>query len=174
MTKVTGRLGRAEQDSLFPEFRTEEEREAPVEDSAGIRGEHRRREPAIFSVMARLAQLLSEETAAIRAGDFETFAELQRQKSALVRQAERLEHNPSALEAAEALDPEALKAKLESFNTTVETNMRTIGAVSDAIGHVRQQAIRKLEEEKGDGVYSKDGEKKSLHRLSLNDTQVKL
>ncbi|MEM9809764.1 MAG: hypothetical protein AAF788_00915 [Pseudomonadota bacterium] len=172
MSKTTQRLTRADRDSLFPEFRFEDEDEI-LEDKPEIQ-ERPVREPVVMSVMRRLADLLAEETAAIRAGNFEGFAELQREKGILIRQAERLEHDPKALDAVEGLDADTLRVKLQSFNGTVETNMRALGAVKDAIVHVREQAIKRLEEEKGDGVYSKDGERKSLHRLSLNETKVKL
>lgn len=168
------RLGKAERDSLFPEFRVDEDNLDAEELREEAVPEPKKPEPLALSVMGRLAELLARETRLIREGRFEEFAELQREKGQLIRQAERLEHNRSAMEAVEQLDPEALKAKLEGFNATIETNMRAIGAVKDAIIHIRSQAIRKLEEEKGDGVYSKDGEKKSLHRLSLNETHVKL
>ncbi|MEO1399105.1 MAG: flagellar export chaperone FlgN [Pseudomonadota bacterium] len=174
MSKSLGRPAPIDHDSLFPEFREEEahtELDGVSTEDLSIRP---KKDPVVLSVLAKLAKLLADETTAIRAGDFEAFAELQRQKGSLIRQAERLENNRSAYEAMESLEPEALKAKLDGFTETVESNMRTIGAVKDAIGHVRTQAIKKLEEEKGDGVYSKDGERKSLHRLSLNETQVKL
>jgi hypothetical protein len=166
------RLEDADRDHLFPEFRRGEDEVA--DEAPSTLDERPKREPAILSVMRKLADLLADEARLIREGNFEAFAELQREKGILIRQAERLERNPSALEAVEALEPEALKEKLESFNDTVGRNMRAIGAVKDAITHVRSRAIRRLEEEKGDGVYSKDGERKSLHRLSLNETQVKL
>ncbi|MEE4211513.1 MAG: hypothetical protein V2I43_19890 [Parvularcula sp.] len=166
------RLEDADRDHLFPEFRREED--AAATEEAPALPQRPQREPAILSVMRRLADLLGEEARLIREGNFEAFAELQREKGVLIRQAERLERNPSALEAVEALDPAALKEMLEGFNETVGRNMRAIGAVKDAIIQVRSRAIRRLEEEKGDGVYSKDGERKSLHRLSLNETKVKL
>lgn len=172
MSKAPMRLGRAEQDTLFPEFRFDDD--VPHEEEIVPAPARPKREPLVLSVMSRLADVLAEETGAIRAGDFGKFNELQREKGDLIRQAERLEASRSATTAMEQLEPEALQAKLEGFNETVETNMRAISAVKDAITHVREQAIKKLEEEKGDGVYSRDGEKKSLHRLSLNETQVKL
>lgn len=174
MSRTPTRLGRAERDSLFPEFRLDDDDHEVAPEEAPVPALPAKPEPLIISVMARLAEVLAEETRLIRAGDFEAFSELQREKGELIRKAERLENNRSALAAVEGLEPEALKAKLEGFNETVESNMRAIGAVKDAITHVRDQAIRKLEEEKGDGVYSKAGERKSLHRLSLNETQVKL
>lgn len=173
MSNTSRRLGRDDQDSYFPEFRLDEDETAAEELAApAIAGP--KKEPAVLSVMARLADVLSEETKAIRAGDFDRFAELQREKGQLIRQAERLEHSRSAHEGVEQIEPDTLKARLEGFNETVEANMRAIGAVKDAITQVRERAIKKLEEEKGDGVYSKDGGKKSLHRLSLNETKVKL
>ncbi|MEM9839114.1 MAG: hypothetical protein AAF830_08160 [Pseudomonadota bacterium] len=174
MSNSLNRPAPVDHDSLFPEFR-EDESHTDVDDVSTEELTSRpKKDPVVLSVMARLAKLLAEETEAIRKGNFEEFASLQRQKGNLIRQAERLQNSRSALDAMEGLEPEALKAKLEGFTETVEANMRTIGAVKDAIGHVRTQAIKKLEEEKGDGVYSKDGERKSLHRLSLNETQVKL
>ncbi|MEM1380815.1 MAG: flagellar export chaperone FlgN [Pseudomonadota bacterium] len=174
MNNPFDRTQQIDPESLFPEFRRDDVLTEIAAEGQRALPTRPKRDPLILSIMARLAQLLSEETAAIRAGEFEKFSELQRQKGSLIRQAERLENNRSAVEAVESLEPEALRAKLETFNETVEANMRTIGAVKDAIGHVRSQAIKKLEEEKGDGVYSKDGERKSLHRLSLNETKVKL
>ncbi|MCQ8185505.1 flagellar protein FlgN [Parvularcula maris] len=175
MKENVERLSREERESLFPEFRRDEraqpapEAEAAVEPTAKPKSE-----PLVLSVMAKLADVLRRETEVIKAGDFEGFAELQREKSDLIRQAERLEYNRGAMRAVEDLDPGELQARIGGFNKTVEGNMRAIGAVKDAIGQVRSQAIRKLEDEKGDGVYSKDGAKKSLQHLSLNGTQVKL
>jgi hypothetical protein len=175
MTKNVERLSRLDHDSLFPEFRRDEPEageEAAAE--ASPPSPKPKNEPLVLSVMAKLADVLRRETALIKAGDFEGFAELQREKSDLIRQAERLEYNRGAMRAVEELDPAELREKIGGFNKTVEGNMRAIGAVKDAIGQVRSQAIRKLEDEKGDGVYSKDGAKKSLHHLSLNGTKVKL
>jgi hypothetical protein len=170
------RLSRERRESLFPEFKREERgpTDEPAAEQTQLDNAPRKPEPLVLSVMAKLAAVLKRETELIRAGDFEGFAELQREKSDLIRQAERLEHNRGAMRAVEDLGPEDLKARLGGFNQTVEGNMRAIGAVKDAIGHVRDQAIRKLEDEKGDGVYSKQGAKKSLQHLSLNGTQVKL
>ncbi|NRA29805.1 MAG: hypothetical protein HRU11_06025 [Parvularculaceae bacterium] len=175
MNRSINRLTADDQDNLFPEFHSREERDASLaEHNETELPTKARKDPLILSVMSRLAAVLAEETAAVRAGDFEAFNEIQRQKGTLIRQAERLQNNQSALNAVDQIDTEVFKSKLDEFNNTVETNMRTIGAVKDAITHVRHQAIKKLEEEKGDGVYSKDGERKSLHRLSLNETKVKL
>ncbi|MEM7740835.1 MAG: hypothetical protein AAF225_08540 [Pseudomonadota bacterium] len=172
MNKPPQHLDGAHQESLFPELDAFEDQEIAqdlLEDDLPPA-----REPVVLRVMGRLADLLSEETAAIRDGDFETFTQLQREKSILIRQVERLEHDPSAIEAVESLETDVLKARLTDFNGTVEANMRAIGAVKDAVVQVRQQALRKLEEEKGDGVYMRDGGKKSLDRISINDTKVKL
>ena len=168
------RMNRLDHETLFPEFKIDREEAAVEEPVAPAPVPRSSRQPLILSVMKRLATILSEETAAIRAGEFETFSELQREKGELIRKAERLEHDARALDAVGEMNPEDLKGELNDFNQTVEGNMRAIGAVKDAITHVRTQAIRKLEDEKGDGVYSRDGEKRSLHRLSLNETQVKL
>jgi hypothetical protein len=170
------RLSRKRRDSLFPELKSPD-RDTHLSDAAPQQEADPapvKPEPLVLSVMAKLAAVLQRETATIRAGDFEGFAELQREKSDLIRQAERLEHNRGAMRAVEAFEPAELQEKLSGFNATVESNMRAIGAVKDAIGQVRQRAISKLEEEKGDGVYSKQGAKKSLQHLSLNGTQVKL
>ncbi len=175
MNKLPESLDETQQDDLFPElepfeaFADQEIAQDLLEEDLPPACE-----PVVLKVMGRLADLLSEETAAIRDGDFETFTELQREKSILIRQVERLEHNPSAIEAVESIEPEVLKVRLGEFNGTVEANMRAIGAVKDAVVQVREQALRKLEEEKGDGVYMRDGGKKSLHRISINDTKVKL
>ncbi|NNU17413.1 hypothetical protein HK107_13860 [Parvularcula sp. ZS-1/3] len=167
------RLDEEARDSLFPEFRRDED--APQTDEQQAEAPARpKKEPVILTVMSKLAHVLAEETRLIREGDFEGFAAIQREKGQLIRQAERLENSQRNLQAVEGLDPESLQAKLESFNGTVEANMRSIGAVKDAVTHVRTAAIRKLEEEKGDGVYSKDGEKKSLHHLPLSGNKVKL
>lgn len=176
MSEHVERLSQERRESLFPEFRRDEATTSSQDGQADQEAapQPAKPEPLVLSVMARLADVLRRETALIRQGDFEGFAELQREKSDLIRQAERLEHNRGAMRAVEDLDPEALKAKLGGFNQTVEGNMRAIGAVKDAIGQVRSQAIRKLEDEKGDGVYSKQGAKKSLQHLSLNGTKVKL
>ena len=172
MTKLPQRLDEKQQADLFPELEAFETQDIAQD----LREEDLppSREPVVLRVMGRLADLLGEETAAIREGDFEGFTALQREKSILIRQVERLEHDPAAIEAVEALEPEVLKARLTDFNGTVESNMRAIGAVKDAVVQVREQALRKLEEEKGDGVYMRDGGKKSLDRISLNDTKVKL
>lgn len=174
MSRTLAQLSEDERDYLFPEFRgAEDETETAQEDDlqAPVRPQ---KDPVLLSVMAKLAGVLGRETDAIRTGSFDEFTDLQREKAILIQQAERLQNSPKALEAVEAFEPETLQSRLESFNSTVESNMRTIGAVKDAITHIRTQAIRRLEEEKGDGTYRKDGEKKSLHRLSLNETQVKL
>ncbi|MEO1656243.1 MAG: hypothetical protein AAFR65_00850 [Pseudomonadota bacterium] len=172
MNKPPMRLDDVQQDNLFPELEAFEDQDIAqdlLDDDLPPS-----REPVVLRVMGRLADLLGEETAAIRDGKFEAFTELQREKSILIRQVERLEHDPSALEAVETLEPEVLKARLHEFNGTISANMRAIGAVKDAVVQVREQALRKLEEEKGDGVYMRDGGKKSLDRISINDTKVKL
>ncbi len=174
MNRSVSRLNRETRDSLFPEFRRDEDDLDLHDDVAEEKPAPQKPEPLIFSVMGQLAEVLAEETRLIRAGDFEGFAALQREKGLLIRQAERLEHARGAMGKAEDLDTELVKDRLDGFNHTVEKNMRAIGAVKDAITHVRTQAIRKLEEEKGDGVYARDGEKKSLHHLSLNESKVKL
>jgi len=175
MNRSINKLTDDDRESLFPELRSHDDHDTDlIETGEAAQPTRPRKDPLILSVMGRLASVLAEETAAVREGNFEAFTEIQRQKGTLIRQAERLQHNTKALEAVEQLDADNFKTKLDEFNNTVEANMRTIGAVKDAITHVRHQAIRKLEEEKGDGVYSKDGERKSLHRLSLTGTKVKL
>jgi hypothetical protein len=173
MTRSFGKSGAVDPKELFPEFRRAEEAKPEAEEAAPAPAAPKR-EPAILSIMARLAELLAEETRLIREGKYDAFHELQRQKGDLIRQAERLEHDPRAKAQISEIDQDDLRSRLEEFNETVEGNMRAIGAVKDALTQVRSQAIRKLEEEKGDGVYSRDGGRKSLHHLSLNGTQVKL
>lgn len=143
--------------------------DAEVSEEAAVENE-----PLIFSVMARLTEVLSEETRLVREGNFAAFTELQREKGLLLRQAERLEHARNAMGSPEHLNTELVKRRLDGFNEVVETNMRSIGAVKDAISHVRTKAIEKLEDEKGDGVYSRGGGKRSLQHLSMSDSKVKL
>ncbi|GGY50768.1 hypothetical protein [Parvularcula lutaonensis] len=170
MSKTT----RIDTDSFFPEFRRDEEIDEAVAEEAPEQEEAPKNDPLVLKTMARLAELLGDETRLLREGNYEAFSELQREKGELIRQVERLEHSRHAMAEVEGMDQETLMLRLEDFNATVEKNMRSIGAVKDAITHVRTAAIRKLEDERGDGVYAKDGEKRSLHHLSFNDNKVKL
>lgn len=171
MSKTT----RIDTDSFFPELReAEAHEEFEAEEQVEAEIAHDEDDPLVLKIMARLAQVLAEESRFLREGNYEAFTELQREKGQLIQQVERLEHSRHAIAEVEKMDQQTLMTKLEGFNETVEKNMRSIGAVKDAINHVRSAAIRKLEDERGDGVYSRDGEKRSLHHLSLNETKVKL